>query len=154
MPKASRYHQVRIHEPDIHKTAFKPQFELFEFTVLPFGFTAAPSTFQKIMNRVLQPREKNYVICCLYDILIHSKIQEDPLKRLREIVALLAENKFKLRMEKCNFALSHLDYLGHTVSNQCIQPNKKKIEAVIEWPKPHIIEQVQSLLGFCNFYRR
>ena len=77
---AQGYHQVRIHEPDIHKTALKPQCELFEFTVLPFGLTAAPSTFQRLMNHVLQPHEKNYVICCLNDILINSKIQEDPFK--------------------------------------------------------------------------
>ena len=57
-------------------------------------------------------------------------------------------------MEKCNFALSHLDYLGHTISGQGIKPSKKKIEAVVEWPKPHTVKQVQSFLGFCNFYRR
>jgi hypothetical protein len=80
---AQGYHQVRIHEPDIHKTAFKTQFGLFEFTVLPFGLTAAPSTFQRLMNHVLQPHEKDYVICYLDDILIHSKTQEDHLKHLR-----------------------------------------------------------------------
>ena len=103
---------------------------------------------------MLQPHEKDYVICYLDDILIHSKTQEDHLKHLREILTLLAESKLKLRMEKCNFALSHLDYLGHTISGQGIQPSKKKIEAVVEWPKPQTVKQVQSFLGFCNFYRR
>ena len=98
--------------------------------------------------------KKDSVICYLDAILIHSKTQEDYLKHLREILTLLAENKLKLRMEKCNFALSHLDYLGHTISGQGIQPGKKKIEAVVEWPKPHTVKQVQSFLVFCNFYRR
>ena len=121
------YHQVRIHEvPDIHKTAFKTQFGLFEFTVLPFGLTAAPSTFQRLMNHVLQPHEKDYAICYLDDILIHSKTQEYHLsKYLREILTLLA--KKTLRMGNCSFALSHLDYLGHAISVQGIQQSNKKI---------------------------
>ena len=151
---AQGYHQIRVEEKDVHKTAFKTQFGLFEFTVLPFGLTAAPSTFQRLMNHVIRPHEKGYVICYLDDILIHSKSVDAHLHHLDEILHILSENNLKLRLEKCDFAMNALDYLGHTISGQGIQPSESKIRAVNDWPIPKNVKDVQSFLGFCNFYRR
>ena len=151
---AQGYHQVQVRPQDRHLTAFKTQYGLFEFNVLPFGLTSAPSTFQRLMNHVLKPHEKDYVICYLDDVLIHSSTLEDHLNHLDEVLGLLAENSLKLRLEKCDFAMSQLDYLGHTISAKGIQPSDKKIQAVKDWPIPTSVRDVQSFLGFCNFYRR
>ena len=148
-------HQIRVEEKDVHKTAFKTQFGLFEFTVLPFGLTAAPSTFQRLMNHGIKPHEKDCVICYLDDILIHSKSVDEHLRHLDEILHILSENNPKLRLEKCDFAMNALDYgLGHTISGQGIQPSESKIRAVRDWPIPKNVKDVQSFLGFCNFYQR
>ena len=153
---AQGYHQIRVEEKDVHKTAFKTQFGLFEFTVLPFGLTAAPSTFQRLMNHGIKPHEKDCVMCYLDDILIHSKsVDEHQLRHLDEILHILSENNPKLRLEECDFAMNALDYgLGHTISGQGIQPSESKIRAVRDWPIPKNVKDVQSFLGFCNFYQR
>ena len=151
---AQGYHQVQVRPQDRHLTALKTQYGLFEFNVLPFGLTSAPSTFQRLMNHVLKPHEKDYVICYLDDVLIHSKTLEDHTRHLDSVLGLLAKNSLKLRLDKCDFAMSKIDYLGHTVSASGIQPSEKKIRAVKDWPVPTTVRDVQSFLGFCNFYRR
>ena len=151
---AQGYHQLRVSEKDIHKTAFKTQFGLFEFCVMPFGLTNAPATFQRVMTHILQPHNNPFVLVYLDDILIFSRTKEEHLQHLETVFSLLAKHDFRLRIDKCFFAKNKLNYLGHTISSDGLQPESSKIEAVKSWPKPQSVVQVQQFLGFCNFYRR
>ena len=151
---AQGYHQLRVAEQDIHKTAFKTQYGLFEFCVMPFGLTNAPATFQRVMTHILQPHINSFVLVYLDDILVFSRTKEEHLKHLETVCSLLAEHDFRLRLDKCHFGKNKLNYLGHTISASGIQPESSKLEAVRTWPKPHSVVQVQQFLGFCNFYRR
>ena len=151
---AQGYHQLRVKEDDIHKTAFKTQFGLFEFCVMPFGLTNAPATFQRVMTHILKPHINSFVLVYLDDILIFSRNKEEHLEHLEKVFSLLEQNDFRLRLDKCFFAKDKLNYLGHTISSAGLQPESSKIEAVKSWPKPQSVTQVQQFLGFCNFYRR
>ena len=151
---AQGYHQIRIKDEDIYKTAFKTQYGLFEFLVMPFGLTSAPSTFQRFMNYVLKPEENTFVLVYLDDILIFSKSLDEHLVHLEKVISLLAEHQLVLRLTKCHIGKSELEYLGHTLSSKGIKPSPKKVEAVTNWPIPQNVTHVQQFLGFCNFYRR
>jgi len=151
---AQGYHQLRVKEDDIHKTAFKTQFGLFEFCVMPFGLTNAPATFQRVMTHISKPHVNSFVFVYLDDILIFSRNEDEHLKHLEKVFSLLEQNDFRLRLDKCFFAKDKLNYLGHTISSAGLQPESSKIEAVKSWPKPQSVTQVQQFLGFCNFYRR
>ena len=151
---AQGYHQVRVKEDDIYKTAFKTQYGLFDFLVMPFGLSSAPSTFQRLMNHVLKPEQNTFILVYLDDVLIFSKSHEEHLKHLDIVLALLAENQLTLKLSKCHIGKQQLDYLGHVISAKGMKPSPKKISAVTEWPIPQNVTQLQQFLGFCNFYRR
>ena len=151
---AQGYHQVRIKDEDIYKTAFKTQYGLFEFLVMPFGLTSAPSTFQRLMNHVLKPEENTFVLVYLDDILIFSQTLEEHICHLDKVLSMLSEHHLVLRLSKCHIGKSQLEYLGHTLSSKGLAPSIKKVKAVNDWPIPRNVTQVQQFLGFCNFYRR
>ena len=143
---------MRVKEEDVHKTAFKTQYGLFEFLVMPFGLSSAPSTFQRLMNYILKPEENTFVLVYLDDVLIFSNNLNDHLIHLDKILDLL--NQHNLRLKKCSIGKSELNYLGHTLSSKGLKPSYKKVEAVKNWPLPQNLTQVQQFLGFCNFCRR
>jgi RNase H-like domain found in reverse transcriptase/Reverse transcriptase (RNA-dependent DNA polymerase)/Integrase zinc binding domain len=148
------YHQIRVQEEDIPKTAFKTQFGLYEFTVMPFGLSAAPSTFQRIMNDKFKDYIHDFVLIYLDDICIFSKTKEEHLIHLDKVLACLHDNQFHLRVDKCKWAVTELEYLGHVVSDGHVRPSPKKIAAVRNWPAPTTLTELRSFLGFCNYYRK
>jgi hypothetical protein len=148
------YHQLRIKPEDTHKTSMNTQFGQWEFLVLPFGLSSAPSSFQRLMNHILKPHVNTFVLVYLDDVLIFSKSTHEHLTHLDTVLQLLEDNDIRLRLQKCWFARKELEYLGHMVSGSGIRPSDSKIKAVTEWPVPHNVQQIQSFLGFCNFYRR
>ena len=109
------YHQIRVKEDDIYKTAFKTQYGLFEFLVMPFGLSPAPSTFQRLMNHVLKPAQNTFILVYLDVVLIFSKTLEEHLKHLDIVLALLAENHLTPRLSKCHIGKEQLDNLGHVI---------------------------------------
>ena len=156
----SGFHQLRVAEDSIHKLAFTTTYGSYEWCVMPFGVSGAPSCFQKWINHVLQPIKRPFLAVYLDDIIIFSKSPEEHLNHLAEVISILENNQCFIRLEKCQFAKTTLDYLGFTVqgatdsSPSGIKPSAKKLRAVEEWPLPTSVRQVQQWLGFCNFYRR
>ncbi len=150
----SGYHQVRIHPDDIHKTAFRTRYGHYEFTVLPFGLTNAPATFMQLMNDVLRPFLDKFVVVYLDDILIYSKSPEEHLQHLDQVFAVLQAHKLQVKLKKCAFGKSSIDFLGYLVTAEGIKPHQNKVAAVVNWPPPTNPHEVQSFLGFVGFTRR
>ncbi|GJY02896.1 putative reverse transcriptase domain-containing protein [Tanacetum coccineum] len=123
----SGYHQLRVHEDDIPKTAFRTRYGHFEFTVMPFGLTNAPAVFMDLMNRVCRPYLDKFVIVFIDDILIYSKTRG---------------------------ALREVQFLGHVINSNGIHVDPSKIEAVKNWKAPRISSEVRLFLGLAGYYRR
>ncbi|GKC24510.1 putative reverse transcriptase domain-containing protein, partial [Tanacetum coccineum] len=116
----SGYHQLRVHEDDIPKTAFRTRYGHFEFTVMPFGLTNAPAVFMDLMNRVCKPYLDKFVIVFIDDILIYSKTKEDHEVHLRLVLELLRKEKLYAKFSKCEFWLQEVHFLGHVVNQSGI----------------------------------
>ncbi|GJQ91901.1 putative reverse transcriptase domain-containing protein [Tanacetum coccineum] len=112
----SGYHQLRVREEDIPKTAFRTRYGHFEFTVMPFGLTNAPAIFMDLMNRVCKPYLDKFVIVFIDDILIYSKSEEEHEVHLKTILDLLQKEKLYAKFSKCEFWLQEVQFLGHVVN--------------------------------------
>jgi deoxyuridine 5'-triphosphate nucleotidohydrolase len=150
----SGYHQIRIAEADIHKTAFSTRYGLYEFTVMPFGLTNAPATFMTLMQDVFRPLLDVCVIVYIDDILIYSKSWEEHKQHIQQVLGILREHKLYAKESKCEFAAKEVEYLGHLLGEHGIRPDPKKVQAVQEWPRPTSPHDIMSFLGLANFYRK
>lgn len=150
----SGYHQVRIADQDVHKTAFRTRYGHFEFLVLPFGLTNAPATFMRLMNDIFRSALDETVIVYLDDILIFSKSLEEHKKHVRHVLNILREQNLYAKASKCALFKTSIDFLGHIIDANGIRPDPKKIEAITTWPQPKTITELRSFLGLANFYRR
>ena len=146
------YHQVRMADEDMHKTAFVTHMGSFEWRVLPMGLTNAPATFQRLMNSVLQEHHA-YAVVYLDDILVFSQDIQAHKEHLKAVLASLEKAQLRLHKTKCEFGKQHVTFLGHTVGEGMLGMEKGKVDAVKEWQSPTTKKQLQSFLGFANFYR-
>ncbi|GKB15465.1 putative nucleotidyltransferase, ribonuclease H [Tanacetum coccineum] len=126
----SGYHQLRVHDDDISKTAFKTRYRYFEFTVMPFGLTNAPAVFMDLMNRVCKPYLDKFVIVFIDEILIYSKTKEDHENHFRLMLDLVRKDKLYAKFSKCEFWLQEVHFLGHVVNHDSIHVDPSKIKAV------------------------
>jgi hypothetical protein len=114
----SGYHQVRMKPKDEYQTAFKTHQGHYQFKVMPFGLTNAPATFKCVMNEVLKPFLCKFVMVFLDDILIYSQTMDLHLKHIRLVLQKLREHKFYMKVSKCSFAQTKLEYLGHILERE------------------------------------
>jgi hypothetical protein len=143
----SGYHQFRMHEDSIKKTAFKTRYGHYEFVVMPFGLTNAPATFQSVMNSILAPFLDRFVLVYLDDILIYSKSMADHVEHLKSVLEALREHKFYCKRSKCQFGSKQVEYLGHLLTPQGIMVDPRKVVAIRDWPDPTNVSQLRGFLG-------
>ena len=148
------YHQIRIAEADVEKTAFRTRYGHYEYLVLPFGLTNAPATFMGLMNEVFRPLLDKSVVIYLDDILIFSRTWEDHLRNVGAVLQRLRDSKLYAKLSKCEFGKESVEFLGHVVSNEGVSVDAKKVEAIKEWPVPTNIHDLRAFLGLANYYRR
>ncbi|GBG59668.1 hypothetical protein CBR_g49933 [Chara braunii] len=126
------YHQIRVAAPDQPKTAFRSRFGQYEFTVMSFGLTNSPATFQRAMHDIFRDILEQYVLVYLDDILVYSRTLEEHLRHLRDVLDHLRRHGFYARLSKCRFAQHKVNFLGHYVSYQGLHMDDAKITAIAE----------------------
>ena len=153
------YNNIRIKEGDQHKAAFKTKYGLYEPNVMFFGLTNSPATFQAMMDHILQPwgdkweQEGVHGSWYMDDVLVASKNKEKHQQVTHELLDILEANDLFLKPEKCVWEQPRVDYLGLILEGGITRMEPAKVAGIATWPTPTSVKQVQSFLGFCNFYR-
>ncbi|GJS21588.1 putative reverse transcriptase domain-containing protein [Tanacetum coccineum] len=150
----SGYHQLRVREEDIPKTAFRTRYGHYEFQVMPFGLTNAPAVFMDLMNRVCKPYLDKFVIVFIDDILIYSKNKQEHAEHLKLILELLKKEQLYAKFSKCEFWIPKVQFLGHVIDSQGIHVDPAKIESVKDWESPKSATEIRQFLGLAGYYRR
>lgn len=150
----SGYYQIRLRPGDEWKTAFKTREGLYEWLVMPFGLSNAPSTFVRVMNQLLRPFIGKFVVVYFDDILIYSSSFNEHIIHVKQVLTLLRKDSFYADSKKCVFMTPKVLFLGYVVSGEGIQVDESKVAAVQEWPTPTTITEVRSFHGLASFYRR
>jgi hypothetical protein len=151
---AQGFHQIRINEDDVHKSAFNTRYGQFEWVVMPFGLTNCPAMLQRVMNRIFEGYIDVFVMIYMDDVLIFSKDADEHLKHLDKVLERLAQFEFKVRLDKCFWGKLELEFLGHLLSGRGIAPSPAKVKVVAEWQRPKNLDELRVFLGFTNYYRK
>ena len=148
------YNNIRIAEGEEWKTAFRTRYGSYEYLVMPFGLTNAPATFQYFMNDIFHDLLDVCVVVYLDDILIYSDDIETHRKQVKDVLARLRKHNLHARPEKSGFHMNSIEYLGVIISPTGIAMDPEKVKVILDWPAPTTVKELQSFLGFANFYRR
>ncbi|KAK1415010.1 hypothetical protein QVD17_30779 [Tagetes erecta] len=150
----SGYHQLRVRDEDITKTAFRTRYGHYEFAVMPFGLSNAPAVFMDLMNRVCKPYLDKFIIVFIDDILIYSKNETDHVEHLRLTLELLKREQLYAKLSKCEFWIREVHFLGHVVNEKGIHVDPAKVESIQNWPTPKTPSEIRQFLGLAGYYRR
>jgi transposase InsO family protein len=150
----SAFNLIRIKEGDEWKTAFRTRYGHFECLVMPFGLTNAPASMQHFVNDVFRDILDVFVVVYIDDILIYSQNPEEHQNHVRRVLERLIENGLYVKAEKSEFFIDTIEFLGYIISPEGVSMAQSKVQAVLDWPTPATVREVQQFLGFANFYRR
>ncbi|GJX66218.1 putative reverse transcriptase domain-containing protein [Tanacetum coccineum] len=150
----SGYHQLRVRDEDIPKTAFRTRYGHYEFQVMPFGLTNAPAVFMDLMNRVCRPYLDKFMIVFIDDILIYSKTKDEHDAHLRLILELLKKEELYAKFSKCDFWLSNVQFFRHVINSEGIHVDPTKIKSIKDWESPKTPIEICQFLGLAGYYRR
>ena len=148
------YNLIRIREGDEWKTAFSTTTGHYEYLVMPFGLVNSPSVFQSFINEVFRDMLNISVIVYIDDILIYSNTLPEHVQHVRAVLQLLIKYQLYAKAEKCEFHTTSTTFLGYIISPGGVAMDEKKVNAVLNWPEPTTLKELQRFLGFANFYRR
>ena len=148
------YYHLRIAKGEEWKTAFRTRYGHFEYQVMPFGLTNAPASFQHFINDTIRDLLDVFCTAFLDDILIYSDTLEENKKHTRLVLERLAAVGIHLKPEKCRFHVQEVDYLGLVITPRGLRMQDEKVTTIRNWEDPKNIKDLQSFLGFANFYRR
>jgi hypothetical protein len=148
----SDYHQIKISSSDIPKIAFSTRYGLYEYLVMSFDLTNAPTYFMYLMNSVFKQELDKFVVVFIDDILIYSKNPEDHRNHLRIVLQRLRDHHLYAKFFKCEFWLDIIKFLGHTISSNGISVDPSKVQEVMDWKPPTSVHQILSFLGLAGYY--
>ena len=140
------FNQIRLAPGEEHKTAFQTHWGQFEYTVMSFGLTGAPSSFQGAMNNTLHPLLHKCALVFFDDILVYNASYEDHVQHLAQVFYLLSKDQWLVKLSKCRFAQQSINYLGHVVSAQGVSIDPSKVAIVQAWPQASDVKQLRSFL--------
>jgi hypothetical protein len=143
----SGYHQLKIRVEDVPKIAFTMRYGLYEFLVMSFGLTNAPTYFMNLMNKVFMEYLDEFVVVFIDDILIYSPNEETHEDYLRLVLQKLCDNQLYAKFLKCDFWLKEVAFLGHIVTDGGIKVDPGKISEILNWKKPKDASKIRSFLG-------
>ncbi|KAI2649864.1 Transposon Tf2-11 polyprotein [Labeo rohita] len=150
----SAYNLIRIRKGDEWKTAFITPTGHYEYRVMPYGLSISPSVFQTFMNEVFREYLHRFVVVYIDDILIYSRNQAEHRQHVQQVLHKLRQHSLFLKLEKCEFHQSTVQFLGYNISAEGVQMDQGKVNAIQKWPLPNSVKELQRFLGFTNFYRR
>jgi hypothetical protein len=150
----SGYHQVRIKDEDINKTAFRTRYSHYKFTMVSFGLSNTLIVFMCLMNGVFRDYLDKFVIVFLDEIPMYSESEEEHEQHPRMVLQVLREHQLYAKLIKCLFYMEQIHYLGHIISKDGIVVDPDKIEAIIEWSMPKNVTEVRSFMGLVGYYKR
>ena len=136
------------------KTAFQTQYGSFEWLVMPFGLTNAPSSFQRFMNDIFCDLLNVTITIYLDNILIFLNDPTQHKNYVWEVLHRIWKHGLYCQPDKCFFSVDSVEYLGFILLKEGLKMNSSKIQTILDWPKPRKVKDVQSFLGFANFYRQ
>jgi hypothetical protein len=148
------YNLIRIHPGDEWKTTFRTRYGSYKSLVMEYGLCNAPSTFQRFMNEIFANLLDAGVVIYIDDILIYTDDRATHRKLVSEVLQRLQANGLYCNLDKCFFYEDTVDYPGFLLSPTGLTMDTKKVRVILEWPEPKKVKDIQSFLGFCNFYRR
>lgn len=151
---ASGFHQIPMSNEDSQKTAFSTPHGHYEYKRMPFGLKNAPATFQRLMDRVLSGLQGIELFVYLDDIVIYASSLSEHASKFNKLAERLRRAHLKLQPDKCEFLRKEVTYLGHVISETGVKPDKKKLEAVKEFPRPRTVKNIKQFLGLAGYYRR
>lgn len=149
------FYHIKIHENSVKYTSFVTPLGQYEFLKMPFGLKGAPLKFQRYVTQIFKDLiNAGEVSVYLNDFLIMTQTIEHHFQVLKEVFKLLVANRLELRLDKCRFLETKLDYLGYTITDEGIRPTNRGLEAVQRFPTPRNVRDVQSFLGLCSYFRK
>jgi hypothetical protein len=148
------FNNMRIREGDEWMTAFITRYGLYQYKVLPFGLCNGPASWQRYMNSLMPEYLDEFVTIYLDDLLIYSENLKDHVKHVRKVLLKLRAAGIPADIDKCEFHVQEVKYLGLILTPGGLKMDPTKVEAIQSWEQPRCVKDVQSFLGFANFYRR